>query len=439
MSRWKNVTVRFLVENTRSLLLIEDQKSRWPTFLGRLYSGDLAHWLIVATAVCLPWSTSAVSILLAAWAFIILPKLDWRNFWQEILDPVGGLPVLLVLLAVLGTFWAAASPLERWQGLSAFFRLLAIPLLITQFRRSGRGADVFTGFLISCFALLAASYVVYVFPALGKAELGVPVKNYITQSIEFAICAAILADRCFDRAYSRSLRIIFSVGTVAFLMNILFIATGRTTLFIIAALVVMYGFRKGGLKGATAGVILLLLGSIASWESSSYLRQRVLSVNTEIHLAEKSNIPASSGLRLIFWEKALRFLKTSPIYGNGTGSIPEMYRKAAIGQSGADALDPTNPHNQTLTIGIQLGGIGIGLLWAMWICQLRAFRRPGIWMWIGTVFVIQNIVGSFFNSLLFDFTEGWIYIIGVGVALGMTRHKDHIEVRAVENEIHRGP
>jgi hypothetical protein len=34
--------------------------------------------------------------------------------------------------------------------------------------------------------------------------------------------------------------------------------------------------------------------------------------------------------------------------------------------------------------------------------------------------VIQNICSSFLNSHLFDFLEGWMYVIGVGVAAGMS-------------------
>ena len=33
--------------------------------------------------------------------------------------------------------------------------------------------------------------------------------------------------------------------------------------------------------------------------------------------------------------------------------------------------------------------------------------------------VTQNIVTSLFNSHLFDFTAGWTYVFGVGVAGGM--------------------
>jgi O-antigen ligase len=40
--------------------------------------------------------------------------------------------------------------------------------------------------------------------------------------------------------------------------------------------------------------------------------------------------------------------------------------------------------------------------------------------------VAQNFVSSLFNSHLFDFAEGWIYVLGVGVAGGMSRRPDEI-------------
>ncbi len=47
------------------------------------------------------------------------------------------------------------------------------------------------------------------------------------------------------------------------------------------------------------------------------------------------------------------------------------------------------------------------------------FRGAGLADWIGLVVVVQNIVGSLFNSHLFDFVQGWVYVVGVGVAGGM--------------------
>jgi hypothetical protein len=34
---------------------------------------------------------------------------------------------------------------------------------------------------------------------------------------------------------------------------------------------------------------------------------------------------------------------------------------------------------------------------------------------------VQNVISSQFNSHLFDFTHGWLYVFGVGVIGGMVR------------------
>ena len=62
-------------------------------------------------------------------------------------------------------------------------------------------------------------------------------------------------------------------------------------------------------------------------------------------------------------------------------------------------------------MAIQLGLVGAAVLWAMWIAHLLLFRGNGLAEWIGLVVVVQNIVGSLFNSHLFDFAQGWVYVV----------------------------
>jgi hypothetical protein len=80
----------------------------------------------------------------------------------------------------------------------------------------------------------------------------------------------------------------------------------------------------------------------------------------------------------------------------------------------------SDPHNQTLNVAVQWGLVGAALLWAMWLVHLWLFRGEGLVAWIGLLVVVQNILSSLINSHLFDFTEGWIYVLGVGIAGGMT-------------------
>jgi O-antigen ligase len=51
--------------------------------------------------------------------------------------------------------------------------------------------------------------------------------------------------------------------------------------------------------------------------------------------------------------------------------------------------------------------------------------------WIGTVVVVENIVSSTFNSHLFDFMHGWLYVFGVGVVGGMM-HREGAAASNVE-------
>ena len=106
--------------------------------------------------------------------------------------------------------------------------------------------------------------------------------------------------------------------------------------------------------------------------------------------------------------------------GNGTGSTLGLFQKAASGQGNvATAQVIGNPHNQTLAVAVQWGTVGIVLLYAMWLMHLRLFRGEGLVAWIGLLVVVQNIFTSLFNSHIFDFHEGWMYVLGVGVAGGM--------------------
>ena len=42
--------------------------------------------------------------------------------------------------------------------------------------------------------------------------------------------------------------------------------------------------------------------------------------------------------------------------------------------------------------------------------------------------VVQNIFTSLFNSHIFDFNEGWMYVLGVGVAGGLLKQQRRCRV-----------
>ena len=405
-----------------SLIMIEPHRSR----LVRA-----ADWLAVAVAVSLPLSTSATGILVAAWAIVLIPVVDWRELRGIVATPAGGLPIFLVALGIAGMFWAGVSWPERWDGLTSFLKLLAIPLLFIQFRQSERGHTVFLGFLLSCVFLLVAGTLALV-PGFSFIPLKwdyVLVKNAATQSGEFATCIGGLLYLAIDFAERRRWGWLAACAAVALgmLANMLFIATGRTALVVVLVLLALFAVKRLRPRGRLVFALLALAIGALAWFSSPYLRERSTQIWTEYDKYEATDERNSSGERVEFWKKSIEFVQRSPLIGHGTGSIHALFSEASAGKTGAAGVASSNPHNQTFAVAIQLGIVGAAILWAMWICHFLLFRGTGLTVWIGLVIVTQNIVGSLFNSHLFDFGQGWIYVFGAGVAGGMMLKRRPVE------------
>lgn len=384
----------------------------------------ISDWLAVALAVSLPWSTSATEILAGLWLLALIPTLDHAILRRVLLTPAGGLPVLLCALGLLGMLWADVPLAERIDGVKSYYKLLFIPLFIFHFRRSEHSAWVVKGFLASCGVLLIYSWIVLLFPSLPGGQrfaVGVPVKDYISQSAMFIVCIAIAMELALQawRDSRRDVAYAFALLALAFLANIFFIAISRTALIVIPILVLLFGMKRFGWKGTTGLLAALVVLVAAAWPFSDYLRHRVGKIAEELRAYRTENVGTSVGERLEFWKKSLVFIADAPVIGHGTGTIREQFRRSASGETGASALISTNPHNQTLAVAIQLGLVGTAVLFAMWIAHLSLFRGNGPAAWIGLAVVVQNVIGSLFNSHLFDFTQGWGYVLGVGIAGGI--------------------
>jgi O-antigen ligase len=383
----------------------------------------LADGFVVAAAVSLPWSTSATAIFVVLWLFALIPTLQWADIRRELATLAGGLPVLLFILGLVGILWADVTLLERWKGLDSFFKLLAIPLLFVQYRRSARGHLVFAGYLFSCTALLAATTVVMAIPSMAHSLLhfdNVLVKNAATQSGEFVTCIFGLLYLLHEAIERRRWQWVLGTVAIMFAMlaDILYASTGRTALAVAVVLLLLFAIRRLSFNGIVLVISVAVLIGVAAWYTSPYLQHRVDDILVEVQMYEAANTRTSSGERIEFWKKSIEFVRQSPVVGHGTGSIHSLFEKAAAGQTGTAGVAAANPHNQSLAVAIQLGLVGVFVLWAMWVAHLFLFRGNDLAAWIGFVIVMQNIIGSLFNSHLFDFVQGWVYVIGVGVAGG---------------------
>lgn len=406
--------------------------SMWGTTLRRLRSpaawSETVDLFAILTAASLPWSTSLAAIFNVAMLLCMVPFLDVRDFLQSLKRPICALPIALFLLALVGTLWSDASWGARFYAVNPTTKLLVLPVLIYHFQRSSRGHLVFIAFLISCALLSVMSWLVFFHPALSlkpPAEpnsRGIFVKNYIDQSQEFTLCAVALAFPIVKLLQQKRvwLATLLTAIALSFFVNMAFVVISRTALVTVPIMLAVFGLLH--LKWRSVLIIFAALAALAAvtWKTSSTLHNTIETFSVQYELYRDKGIPTSIGLRLEFWRKSLAFFAEAPLVGHGTGSTRGLFEQAATGgpnQASNEVIG--NPHNQTLNVAVQWGVVGIIILYAMWAVHLLLFRGDALASWIGLLVVVQNVFTSLFNSHLFDFHEGWMYVIGVGVAGGM--------------------
>ena len=395
---------------------------------------DPAAWMTTADivavllAAALPWSTSLVGIFAVALVVAMLPTIDAASLIESLKRPICAAPLALFVLALAGTLWSDARWGLRLYAVAPTAKLLLLPLLFHHFARSQRGLWVCVAFLVSCALMVVVSWIVLFFPDLtlkarggGVDAPGIFVKNYIDQSQEFALCAVALAFPIVSLAREKRIALALLVGALAlgFLTNMMFVIVSRTALITIPIMLIVFAILhlRWQTSIATLAGAVVLVG--LAWAASPLLQEKIGSIHSEYQAYMEQGSTTSVGERLEFWRKSLQFFAEAPIAGHGTGSTEGLFEQAAVGHTGVAAEVIRNPHNQTLNVAVQWGAIGVVVLYAMWLSHLVMFRGEGLANWIGLLVVVQNIFTSLFNSHIFDFHEGWMYVLGVGVAGGL--------------------
>ncbi len=404
-----------------------------PVSLMRRYWRDRALWMTIAdalailAALALPWSTSLLAIFVACWLGAVAWVVDWGAYVRLLKRPICYLPLALVGLAVIGTLWSDAAWGARLYAISPTLKLLVLPWLFYHFARSSRGIWVFVAFLASCVLLMLMSWLVAMYPGLSlksgeEAARGIFVKNYIDQSQEFALCAVALAYPVVRLLRTDRIWAALALGALSlgFIANMAFVIVSRTAIVTMPIMLAVFSLLH--LRRRTSLIVVgatIALGALL-WFTTTDLRWGPKSLVRDYQQYKTEKTVTSIGLRLEFWQKSLRFISEAPVIGHGTGSMRALFERAATEyREGPPGSVIANPHNQTLAVAVQWGAVGVILLYAMWLVHLLLFRGEGLVAWIGLLVVVQNVFTSLFNSHIFDFHQGWMYVLGVGVAGGM--------------------
>jgi len=397
----------------------------------------------VVTAFSLPLSTSAQAIAVSIFVVLAIATLDVGRFRATIRTPAAWLPAALFALILIGVTWSSAPLPVAFKWVGPYAKLLLIPIvMMTAFSRKD-GVQIACGFLAACTILLALSWASVVWPS-GPWRwfnlTGVPVKDNAVQSGEFALCAFGLAYVGLRSWSENRGRAVLTLALAAlFFANALFVNISKTGILMAGALLALLlletqGWRRGLLIAIPATLAIVAALSLSP---AAQVRFKQLLLGAEPLHENHENMSTAS--RLYFWKEAQVFVAGAPVLGHGTGSIAGLYRGLDQSRTFGDIPDP---HNQFLHTTLQVGLVGGALLIAMWAAHLALFWGSGALRAMGLAIVIQNILGSLFNSHLSTVTQGMLYCLGVGLVgalIWSALQPTSSAARAADNFVRKSP
>jgi O-antigen ligase len=383
----------------------------------------------VATAFMLPLSTSGQAIALSIFVALALLTVKRQQWLATIVTPAAAIPVFLYVLIVIGMSWSP-TPFAPGGGVGHYAKLLLIPVAMGCTFSPRQGLQIGYGFLAGCLVVLALSFLSFFLllpPPFRQAMDGVPLKDNAVQSGCFALCAFGLAlgSVSFWVEGNRQRAVAMLMLALVFLADVFMIFISKTGILMTLALVGLFAVQAGGWKRSLLLAIpIVLIAAIALWTSAPAQR-RLAEIAIDIHAVDSgkasSEATLSTASRLDFWSKAVEFIEQAPLIGHGTGSTKSLYQSLETTRPSPYGEAVPDPHDQFFAIAIQVGLLGGALLLAMWAVHFSMFVGGGFACAIGQAVVIQNFIGSLFNSHLSTVTQGMLYCLAVGLLGGIVR------------------
>jgi hypothetical protein len=247
--------------------------------------------------------------------------------------------------------------------------------------------------------------------------------DYGIQNVLFVIAAFIAAHLAFDSAKAgrRTIAACYSVFMALLVANIVYIQVSRTTMFVMPVLALVFAWqRTGSLRPVGLALAAVALVASAAWATSENLRSRAFSVIAEIDAYRTDRAFTSSGLRLHWYLQSASLFASSPVIGYGAGGTRTAIAEHARAHQFDASFVTSNPHNQMMWFALQLGASGAILMILLWVLHARSFATGGTGAMIGLGLVAQNVVYGQLNSYLTDYTNGWIYVLLVGVCMALS-------------------
>ncbi|WP_321800092.1 O-antigen ligase family protein [Caballeronia sp. J97] len=385
----------------------------------------------------IPVSTAGVNLATGILlAFALCSPEAWRALPGLVKSPAVVAAVALFVALGASLLYTPADMSEAVDILLKYRKLLLLPVLLLVFQgeeclKWGRAA------VWALFATLTLAMVLTYTNFFGWTAVGPmhgtqgPVskpwvfKDHISGGLMMAFLAY-LSMALSEAAAKPAWRRLLYLNALLALVNVLLVLQGRTGQVVAIVYIVVYMARwltrlhreRVDRVRAGATLIVLMVCTTLAYHAFTAGDSRLAHTGREIASFRQSNAVTSAGVRFEFYRRSIELFAERPVAGYGVGSVLPEFERFAKNQTGGDAVMASNPHNEFLLMGVQLGSIGIALfLWLLIALYGECRRIDPLAQTIVFGYLIAFCVGCLANSLLLNFTEGNLFVLLSGILI----------------------
>jgi O-antigen ligase len=347
-------------------------------------------------------------------------KIIWDN-------KVSKSAIILFSLLALGTLWSIADTSDAFRVLKKYNALLYISILIPIFSSQTRKDIGVNIFLFSMTFILAIIYLMN-FGVISEFNIPIPGRDRpVNVTIDGGFQTHIITNILMAfAAYIYLIRTVLNVGLkltfnlILFSLaayNVLFISTGTSGQVLFAILLVLFIFQSFNKKTlailAMFSIFSIIIGTHQSngTSATSNASSTVEKLTSRFHELTVDSTPENVNFRPQRYINSIKMIASDPWFGSGTGSYYAAYKEKLPEIEKITTGTKWNPHNEYLSIGVQVGVAGIFLLLFLFFNQLKAASKitTSEDRYIAQGFVVLMIIGCTANSMIMDSGESHFF------------------------------
>lgn len=394
----------------------------------------LACFAAVSVGLPIAWiSLAKVLVLVVGFVYVFVSPPGWNffsrlNSWRTSVIILGALVTFC-----LSALWTQADWSVALLALTKHAKLLTVLMLPVLIRTEREARIAVIAFVAAQSFVLASSWLM---------AAGIPVpwvtnpigdyvvfSSYLDQSIMLATSAAVIWHLRSEGLWPTWLAGTLSVAALA---DTLFLLDGRSGFAVAITMMTLAIVWAIPPRFRLLALLVIPVAAMSAlYTGSSHIQNRVSMIISESKAyGSKVETDTSSGWRLNAWQRSIQAIQEQPLHGHGVGSWAVTVKRLE-GVSGAKIFgvgNASNPHQEYLLWGVELGLLGTVLLIALLLSLVFDAKEfsPGVQKALWSV-VAALAVACLFNSSLYDDLIGDYFCVALGLLLAMGMQQKPLE------------